>query len=80
MSRAIAHQAAVAGGANAASGVVVQYRDATELYVIWSIGTNGLIQQHELDATVTDEARLTAHVAGFVQNHLAAWADHEQPA
>ena len=42
-------------------------------FVIWAIGTNGRITSHELCISCTDEARLQAHVEGFIENHVKAF-------
>lgn len=43
-------------------------------FSIWSIGRNGNINEHRLNVSCTDLARLTAHVQGFIENHKKAWA------
>lgn len=42
-------------------------------FSIWAIGPDGRINQHRLNATCTDLARLTAHVEGFIYNHKRLW-------
>jgi hypothetical protein len=57
------------------SGVVVSFLPGPDPeFAIWAIGRDGLINQHRLSAACTDLDRLTAHVEGFVSNHLRAWA------
>lgn len=58
------------------AGVVVTVERSwgDTLFVIWAIGTDGKITSHQLDAHHTDERRLTAHVEGFIANHMRAWA------
>lgn len=70
---AVAQRVAVATG-SAKAGVVVTLSNSREQYVIWAIGTNGLITQHALEVSQTTEERLTAHVSGFIANHVAAFA------
>jgi hypothetical protein len=43
-------------------------------WVLWAIGTDGLIVKHELEIAHTPRARLVAHAQGFIANHRAAWA------
>lgn len=73
---AMAHRVDAATGA-ASAGVVIQvsraFGDPTS-FVIWSVKPDGQIGSHTLDARHTDEARLTAHVRGFIENHQRAWA------
>jgi hypothetical protein len=57
------------------AGVVVGFLPGPDPeFSIWAIGRNGRISEHRLNAGCTDLARLTAHVEGFVTNHLRAWA------
>ena len=56
-------------------GVVVSVACSPDpSYVIWAIGTDGRITSHTLDISCTDEARLQAHVEGFIENHVKAFA------
>lgn len=59
------------------AGVVVTVERSwgETLFVMWAIGTDGKINSHKLDAHHTDEDRLTAHVSGFIENHIRAWAE-----
>lgn len=59
----------------AQAGVVINLdtRGDDSFFTIWAIGTDGRINSHQLDASVTDEARLKAHVEGFIENHLKAF-------
>lgn len=68
---------AAANATNAAdAGVVVGFLPGEDPeFSIWAVSPNGGISQHRLNAGCTDLARLTAHVAGFVQNHKRAWAN-----
>ena len=43
-------------------------------FSIWAIGRDGRINEHRLNASCTDLARLTAHVQGFIENHKRAWS------
>ena len=54
--------------------VTVERSFGETMFVIWAIGTDGKITSHQLNAHCTDEARLTAHVQGFIENHLHAFA------
>lgn len=63
------------GAADAGVSITVQHRHDEQTFVIWAIGTNGRITEHQLCAACTDEARLTAHAAGFISNHAAAFAE-----
>jgi hypothetical protein len=58
-----------------AAGVALTVREVGDpAYVLWAIGPDNRVQQHELDVGNTDEPRLTAHARGFADNHQAAWA------
>jgi hypothetical protein len=70
----IANTAAVSARAADAGVVVAVLHGADPEFSIWAIGRNGRINEHRLNAGCTDLARLTAHVEGFVANHLRAWA------
>lgn len=57
------------------AGVVVGFLPGPDPeFSIWAINRDGRINEHRLNASCTDLARLTAHVEGFVANHLRAWA------
>jgi hypothetical protein len=60
-------------------GVVISVRTGNSdlFYEIWAIGVDGLITRNSLDCFCTDEARLTAHVYGFIANHNNAFAIKE---
>lgn len=60
---------------SADAGVVVELngRPGYEHFVIWAIDARGRLTDHCLDVSCTDEARLTAHVEGFIANHRAAF-------
>lgn len=71
----LAHEVSQETKAHEAGVVVTVSRSLREtLYSIWSIGPDGQINGHELNAHTTDKERLLAHVKGFVENHLRAWA------
>ena len=61
---------------SADAGVVVELigRQGYEHFVLWAIDARGRITDHCLDVACTDEARLTAHVEGFIANHRANFA------
>lgn len=69
--------AKVAAATKAAdAGVVISVRNCPdEIFSIWSIGTSGRIIEQQLAAEFTSEARLAAHVRGFIDNHLKAFAE-----
>ncbi len=58
------------------AGVVIstETNGRDSFFVIWAIGTDRRITSERLDVSCTGEARLQAHVEGFVANHRAAWA------
>lgn len=72
---AIANAAATAANAPQAGVVVVAVPDGRNTFFsIYGARRDGALSEHRLDCTCTDLARLTAHVQGFVANHLRAWA------
>lgn len=70
----IANAAAKATHAADAGVVVGVLLGPDPEFSIWAIGPNGGINQHRLNASCTDLARLTAHVDGFIANHKRLWA------
>lgn len=78
---AICNEAAKAANAPAAGVAVTlepSYPDV--FFLIWSINVRGRVESHKLDCACTDLARLTAHVKGFAENHLASWAAFQKEA
>jgi hypothetical protein len=73
--QAMAHAAAVATkSSDAGVAIIASYDVRGSQFVIWGAAVCGGTTYHYLDCASTDEARLIAHLAGFVENHLAAWA------
>ena len=75
----MAAKASQANPARGAAGValVAHYRPEGSQFVMWAGRVGGGLAYHYLDCANTSQERLEAHLAGFVDNHVAAWAKHQ---
>ena len=66
--------------ADAGVALATEYRPEGSLYVMWAGAVGGGLTYHRLDCANTSQERLMAHLAGFVENHRAAWSGQESQA